>query len=101
MPKWLQTAIGLCSLTGAIFGATLYFASVKDLQSSEQKTLQTFEKFQQRMDYQFFIQQLMILKDREYRIQEELRKNPKNKVALQDYKVVKQEIIDLQKKLEK
>ena len=101
MPKWLQTAIGICTLTTAIFGAIIYFARAEDLKQLEQKTVQTFKQLQDNMDVKFNQQQLTLLNDRKYRIREELRRNPKDPLVKEDYQSVKEQIVIIEKQLEK
>lgn len=99
MPKWLQTAIGICTLTAAIFGAIIYFATAEDLKRLEQKTVQTFDQLQEKMDAKFNQQQLTLLNDRKYRIREELRRNPKDALIKEDYQNIKEQIIVIEKQL--
>jgi len=99
MPKWLQTAIGICTLTAAIFGGIIYFATADDLKQLEKQTVQTFEMLQKSMDKRFDQQQLTVLQDRKYRIREELRRNPKDPLVKEDYEAVKSEIMIIEKQL--
>ena len=99
MPKWLQTAIGICTLTAAIFGGIIYFATAEDLKQLEKQTVQTFEMLQKSMDKRFDQQQLTVLQDRKYRIREELRRNPKDPLVKEDYEAVKSEIVIIEKQL--
>ena len=99
MPRWLQTAIGICTLTAAIFGGIIYFATAEDLKQLEKQTVQTFEMLQKSMDKRFDQQQLTVLQDRKYRIREELRRNPKDPLVKEDYEAVKSEIMIIEKQL--
>ena len=100
MPKWLQTAIGICTLTAAIFGGIIYFATAEDLKQLEKQTVQTFEQLQKSMDKRFDQQQLTVLQDRKYRIREELRRNPKDPLVKEDYKEIAEQIVIIEKQLQ-
>ena len=93
--------ITLFALVGGVWSAKEYLASAADLENAKQQitkdTIQTFEKFQMKMDYRFNTQQLFLLKDREYKILEEMRKNPSNVQVREEHKQVVQEITDLKK----
>jgi uncharacterized membrane protein YhiD involved in acid resistance len=100
LPKWLQTAIGISTLTAAIFGAIIYFATAEDLKQLEQKTVQTFEQLSKSMDVKFNQQQLTLLQDRKYRIREELRRNPKDPLVKEDYQAIKEQIVIIEKQIQ-
>jgi len=93
--------ITLIALVGGIWSAKEYLATAGDLEKTKQEitkdTIQTFEKFQMKMDYRFNTQQLFLLKDREYKILEEMRKNPSNTQVKEEYKQIKEEIVSLKK----
>jgi biopolymer transport protein ExbB/TolQ len=99
MPKWLQTAMGICSLTAAIFGAIIYFASAEDLKRVEKQTVQTFDQLSKSLDLKFNQQQLTLLNDRKYRIREELRRNPKDPLVKEDYNQIREQIVIIEKQL--
>jgi hypothetical protein len=105
MPKWLQVSLGICSLIAAIWGGIWTFtgviATAEDLKQLEQKTVQTFKQLQDNMDAKFNQQQLTLLNDRKYRIREELRRNPKDPLVKEDYQSVKEQIVIIEKQLEK
>ena len=105
MPKWIQASIGICSLVGAIWGGIWAFSNViataEDLKQLEQKTVQTFDQLQKSMDTKFNQQQLTLLNDRKYRIREELRRNPKDPLVKEDYMAIKEQILIIEKQLEK
>jgi hypothetical protein len=100
MPRWLQTSIGICTLTAAIFGAIIYFATAEELKQLEQKTVQTFGQLQKNMAVKFDQQQLTLLQDRKYRIREELRRNPKDSLVKEDYKEISEQIIIIEKQIQ-
>jgi hypothetical protein len=99
MPKWIQTSIGICTLTAAIFGAVIYFATADDLKQLEKQTVQTLEQFQKGIDIRFDQQQLDSLNIQKYRVREELRKNPKDPLAKEDYQAIKEQIVIIEKQI--
>ena len=96
--------ITLFALIAGVWGARIYLATAADLENAKQQitkdTIQTFEKFQMRMDYRFNTQQLFLLKDREYKILEEMRKNPSNIRVKEEYKQIREEIICLKRRID-
>jgi len=105
MEQWLKNSITICSLVAALWAGVWAFngviATAEDLKALEQKTVQTFKQLQEGMDIKFNQQQLTLLNDRKYRIREELRRNPKDPLVKEDYQQVKDQIIIIEKQLEK
>jgi hypothetical protein len=99
MSKWLQTAIGICTLTAAIFGAVIYFATADDLKQLEKRTVQTLEQFQKGIDKRVDQQQLDSLNIQKFRLREELRKNPKDPIVKEDYQAIKEQIVIIENQL--
>jgi len=100
MPKWLETAKGICALTAAIFGAIVYFASAEDLKRVEKQTVQTFVQFAESMDGRIDQQQLDSLNIQKYRLREELRKKPNDSLVKEDYEAIKTDIVIIQKRMD-
>ena len=100
----------LAAVAGIWFGLEMKFASAKDLENSEQKTVQTMQLMQQQLkiDISSMKRQIKVnncnhriqtLTDQKYQIRDLIRKHPKDTELKEDLYKINNDLCNLQNEL--
>jgi len=103
LPKnGIKTISIIVGIIVAIIGMAFQFDVRVDskIEASEQRLVQTMERFQEHQDIRYWNQRLQYLTDEKYRLKRSMRENPDDVDLEESYEYIQNEIIKAKERLE-